>query len=74
MNNLVTTEWLEKNINKKNLIILDASLDKTASGVKSNTVGHYIPRTRFFDLKNYFSSVSVGKSPSSSLSLRVASR
>lgn len=55
MNDIVCIEWLYKNINRTDLIILDASLKTTADENSSKTYLKTIPGARFFDLKNTFS-------------------
>jgi len=55
MKELVTIEWLNQNLNKKDLILLDASLDKTAQGELSANDMQTIPTARYFDLKGCFS-------------------
>ena len=55
MNQIVTPTWLFKNKHKEELIILDASLEKTADGKPSEWAGKTIPESRFFDLKRCFS-------------------
>lgn len=54
---LVSVQWLNKNINASNIIILDASIKKvTGDGVEHET--GQIPTALFFDIKNAFSEVS----------------
>ena len=53
---LVTVDWLLKNRNAKNLIILDGSMPKVTSD-KSETQIVQIPGTRFFDIKRKFSNM-----------------
>ena len=52
---LITVDWLSQNLNKPNLILLDASPVSTVSKKKSAYVGQQIPNSRFFDLKKKFS-------------------
>lgn len=54
-NTIVSTDWLKENISDPDLIILDASQGKTASGDVSDLDGFQIEGARFFDLKNVFS-------------------
>ena len=55
MKELVSIKWLEQNINKTDLILLDASLAKTANGKKSKYKDLTIPSARIFNLKDNFS-------------------
>ena len=55
MNNLVSVEWLLKNIEDNNTVLLDASLKSTAEGTQSQFGSLTIPGARYFDLKNKFS-------------------
>ncbi|MCF7569467.1 sulfurtransferase [Sabulilitoribacter arenilitoris] len=50
---IVSVEWLHKNLNAKNLVILDGTIAKTFDVNYSQ-----IPNTRFFDTKQKFSDVS----------------
>jgi len=51
--NLISADELFEN--KENIVILDASLNKTKSGVVSPHLGKIIPGAQFFDLKHTFS-------------------
>ncbi len=51
---IVTANWLYKNKNAENLIILDATITKVGSVTEVNNVKHQIPNAVFFDLKNVF--------------------
>lgn len=51
---IVSTEWLNKNINLPDLIIIDASQNSVMMNSK-NTESIRIKRARSFDLKNNFS-------------------
>ncbi|WP_299224418.1 sulfurtransferase [uncultured Psychroserpens sp.] len=55
MKELVSIEWLKKNLNKKDLILLDSSLTKTADGKNSEFKDITIPSARYFDLTANFS-------------------
>ncbi len=55
MNTIVTVNWLNENLNNKDLVILDASLGSTVDGKASELQGKTIPGARFFDLKRDFS-------------------
>lgn len=55
MHPLVTVEWLETHLEDQDLIILDASLEKTAEGNPPEHANLHIPGSRFFDLENKFS-------------------
>ncbi|MEM7105695.1 MAG: sulfurtransferase [Bacteroidota bacterium] len=55
MTALVSVDWLQENINNKDLILLDASLEKTVSGEQSTNNHQTIPKARYFDLKGRFS-------------------
>ena len=50
---LVSVEWLNANIDAKNLIVLDATINKVI-----NSSSERIPKARFFDIKQKFSDVS----------------
>ena len=60
MNVLITVDWLQKKLNKKNLILLDASLDSTMNKELSEHQNKTIPTARYFDIKTKFSNT---KSP-----------
>jgi len=51
----VSVGWLNKNLSKPNLIILDASLANNISNLKSDYENIRIVGARFFDIKNKFS-------------------
>lgn len=51
--NLVSVDWLQKNLKASNLIILDATINKI---IDSSSIR--IPKARFFDIKQKFSDVS----------------
>jgi len=55
MTELISIEWLNENLNDKDLVLLDASLPKTAEGNISPHHLKTIPGARYFDLKNSFS-------------------
>jgi thiosulfate/3-mercaptopyruvate sulfurtransferase len=55
MKELVSIEWLKKNLNKKDLILLDSSLAKTVDGKNSEFEDLTIPSAKYFDLKANFS-------------------
>lgn len=52
---IVSVEWLHQNLEAKNLIILNASINKITNNKLSLVSKEQIPNTRFFDLKNKFS-------------------
>ncbi len=54
-NPLVSSEWLSENMNLKDLVILDASPLKNASGKQTEIKNKKIPGARFFDIKKVFS-------------------
>jgi len=54
-NNIVSVNWLHKNLNNPDLIILDASQKNNKFDLKTKFEGLQIKNTRFFDLKNSFS-------------------
>lgn len=54
MSPIVTTNWLKQNLRRPELILLDASLPKTAEGKTAEIVSGTIPGARFFDLKKKF--------------------
>ena len=55
MNHIVSTDWLYEHLHEEDLILLDASLPKTAEGKPSSHAGITIAGARFFDLKDKFS-------------------
>ena len=55
MNELVSIEWLSENLNNKDLILLDASLQSTSNEKQSKYHLKTIPGASFFDLKGTFS-------------------
>lgn len=55
MTELVSISWLKENLIDKDLILLDASLQKTATGENSADGDKTIPGARYFDLKERFS-------------------
>lgn len=55
MKDLVSIEWLNKNLNQNDLILLDSSLAKTVDGKNSELNDLTIPSARYFDLKLNFS-------------------
>ncbi|MBT8292564.1 MAG: sulfurtransferase [Eudoraea sp.] len=55
MKELVSIGWLSENLGKKELILLDASLDMTAHGKYSEYNDLTIPNAKYFDLKRNFS-------------------
>ncbi|OIQ23792.1 sulfurtransferase [Lacinutrix sp. MedPE-SW] len=52
--NLVSVDWLQKHLDAKNLVILDATISKVIGDV-SDLSNSQIPNTRFFDIKKQFS-------------------
>lgn len=54
MKKIVSTEWLNQNLSNPNLIVLDASIEVSASGKELKKFNKTIPNARFFDLKNVF--------------------
>ena len=54
---IVSVEWLHKNIEASNLIILDATMNKVTDGHSEQT-NIQIPSARFFDINNVFSNTS----------------
>lgn len=55
MNLIVSIEWLHQNLNDKDLIVLDASLQSTAEGKHAEHHIKTIPGARYFDLQEAFS-------------------
>lgn len=57
---LVSIEWLSKNINAKNIIVLDATIPKVTSCNNNfdDISSNQIKNTRFIDIKNKFSDLS----------------
>lgn len=49
---LVSTEWLNANLNANNLIVLDATINKVIDNASKR-----IPKARFFDIKKKFSAI-----------------
>ena len=58
-NPIVSAEWLKENLDKNNVIILDASLKNNISGDVSEFAGKQIPGARYFDIDNMFSDKSI---------------
>ncbi|MEY8848775.1 sulfurtransferase [Psychroserpens sp. XS_ASV72] len=58
MKDIVSTKWLNQNLDHPNLIILDASIASNASGKVFEKSESTIPNARRFDLKNVFSDTS----------------
>lgn len=52
---LVSSQWLEKNINAPNLIVIDAYLPSNVSKTDSEIINLQIKNARTFDIKNDFS-------------------
>ena len=50
---VVSVQWLHKNLNAENVIILDGTIDKG-----SGTITDQIPMSRYFDIKHKFSNTS----------------
>lgn len=55
MEAIVSTKWLNENLNKENLIVLNASQKDNKSGLKTDFEKVQIKGSIFFDLKNIFS-------------------
>lgn len=55
MNEIVSVEWLNQNIEDENLIVLDASINKITNQDSVVSTDKTIPNSLFFDLKNNFS-------------------
>lgn len=53
MESIVSVEWLNKNLEDKHLILLDASTSSVLASNEESTIS--IKNARFFDLKNHFS-------------------
>ena len=53
---LVSVEWLHKNLNAPNLIVLDGSMKKVTDS-SNELLNIQIPNALFFDIKNKFSDV-----------------
>ncbi len=53
ISNLVSVEWLQENSNASNLVILDATINKSIDATALR-----IPKARFFDIKQKFSDTS----------------
>ena len=54
-NCIVSVDWLNKNLEAENLIVLDATIPKVGAKVLVNSDKKIIPSARFFDLKKVFS-------------------
>lgn len=54
---LVSVNWLHKNLEATNLVVLNATIPKVVTGSETNSEKHQIPNTRFFDIKKKFSNV-----------------
>ena len=52
---VVTAQWLQENISRADLIILDASPVENKSGLIPEFSDRIIPGARYFDLENDFS-------------------
>lgn len=57
MNTLVSIDWLYKNFDDPNLVVLDASLKNNKSKLKTDFPNIQIKGARFFDSKNRFSDI-----------------
>jgi thiosulfate/3-mercaptopyruvate sulfurtransferase len=55
INPLVSAHWLYKNLNAKNLVVINASIIKVANTTETSNSKTQIPSARFFDIKNKFS-------------------
>ncbi|ARV08566.1 hypothetical protein BTO05_02515 [Winogradskyella sp. PC-19] len=51
---LVSVDWLQRNIEAENLVVLDATIARVA-GTKLEKNPEYIPNSQFFDIKKKFS-------------------
>ena len=60
--NIVSVQRLKDNIDHENLVVIDASQGKTASGETSNFEGFQLHGALFFDIKNVFSDQESGLS------------
>jgi len=54
INDIVTVAWLKDNLNKQDVVVLDASTLATTNRVSSECKGKVIPSARYFDLKTKF--------------------
>jgi len=54
MNEIVSAEWLNKNLENPDLTILDASIVSSVDGKYSESHKLTIPRSKLFDLKEVF--------------------
>ncbi|WP_291868297.1 sulfurtransferase [Maribacter sp.] len=57
MDSIVSVNWLNENLENPDVIILDASLQKTRVHIASELTEYTIKKARYFDLKNKFSDV-----------------
>lgn len=56
-NPVVSVEWLHKNLEAENLIILDGTIKKVTASANSETEKKQLPNAIFFDIKKVFSDV-----------------
>lgn len=58
---IVSVEWLYENLDHPNLIVIDATLKKATETINNELIKEsvYIKNTRFLDIKNVFSDISV---------------
>ena len=54
LSNLISVDWLYKNLEADNLVVLDATIPKV-SGTLDDYTNKLIPRSQFFDIKGSFS-------------------
>ena len=54
MNKIVSVEWLSQNLDKPNLIVLDASVNSSINPIDDQFLDVRIPKARKFDLKTVF--------------------
>ena len=58
MNPVVSVKWLQANLERPEIVILNASIPKLGSAIEASVGKKLIPYTRCFDIKNKFSEVS----------------
>lgn len=66
---LVSVDWLKNNLEDKNMVVLDCTIPKVTAKTDVKTEKLQLKGTRFFDIKNTFSSVT-SKFPNTVLSTK----
>jgi thiosulfate/3-mercaptopyruvate sulfurtransferase len=58
--NIVTSQWLEDNIDQPNLIVLYTQMDNPVTGKTDSNPVAYVPNSIFFDFENVFCDADAG--------------